>query len=239
MRRGLAPAAGATSWTGRRGTFELTADDRFTLLSGLSHDPVLRDIFTPLSLGASLHIPAQADADRARRAGGLVRRGHAPTAAHMTPPLGLLLTAGRGRPRWIDLRYVFWGGDVLRRGARRGAGGARAELPRASTSTAPPRPRRRPAASACQRGFAEDRAPIGAGIDGFALEIRDEDACRCATGEPGEIVVRSQFLTLGSVEDGVLPWGRAACEMLATRPATSAIAAQTARSPSRAAATTR
>ncbi|HEY5410205.1 MAG TPA: AMP-binding protein, partial [Caulobacteraceae bacterium] len=52
------PLVNFLDWQAR--TFELTAADRFTLLSGLSHDPVLRDVFAPLSLGASLHIPSQA-----------------------------------------------------------------------------------------------------------------------------------------------------------------------------------
>ena len=38
-------------------TFGLQPSDRFSMLSGLSHDPLLRDIFTPLCLGASLYIP--------------------------------------------------------------------------------------------------------------------------------------------------------------------------------------
>ncbi|HEU4933901.1 MAG TPA: condensation domain-containing protein, partial [Pyrinomonadaceae bacterium] len=38
-------------------TFDLHAGDRFSMLSGLSHDPLLRDIFTPLSVGATLCIP--------------------------------------------------------------------------------------------------------------------------------------------------------------------------------------
>lgn len=38
-------------------TFDLSAKDRFTLLSGLGHDPMLRDVFAPLSLGAALQIP--------------------------------------------------------------------------------------------------------------------------------------------------------------------------------------
>src|ERR1700722_11603636 len=40
-------------------TFGFTASDRFSLLAGLSHDPLLRDIFTPLSIGATLVIPRQ------------------------------------------------------------------------------------------------------------------------------------------------------------------------------------
>ena len=106
------PLVNFVDW--QAGAFELTADDRFTLLSGLSHDPVLRDIFTPLSLGASLHIPAQATLTEPGALAAWFAEVR-PTAAHMTPPLGLLLTAGRAPAPLVDLRYVFWGGDVLRR----------------------------------------------------------------------------------------------------------------------------
>ncbi len=203
------PLVNFVDW--QAGAFELTADDRFTLLSGLSHDPVLRDIFTPLSLGASLHIPTQASLTEP----GALALWFAevrPTATHITPPLGLLLTAGRAPAPLADLRYVFWGGDVLRRShiAALAALAPNAESVNFYGATETPQ------AAGCfrvPRGFAEDRAPIGIGIDGFSLEIRDDDACRMPDGEPGEIVVRSPFLTLGLVHDGVLPWGRAACEI--------------------------
>lgn len=42
-------------------TFGFSPDDRFSMLSGLSHDPLLRDIFTPLCVGASLHVPRLAE----------------------------------------------------------------------------------------------------------------------------------------------------------------------------------
>src|SRR6185312_16498257 len=38
-------------------TFSLNESDRFSLLSGHAHDPLLRDVFTPLCLGATLCIP--------------------------------------------------------------------------------------------------------------------------------------------------------------------------------------
>ena len=38
-------------------TFGTGAVERFSMLSALSHDPLLRDIFTPLLLGAALCIP--------------------------------------------------------------------------------------------------------------------------------------------------------------------------------------
>lgn len=46
-------------WMAER--FNLSSDSRFTLLSGIAHDPVQRDIFTPLYLGASLLVPSKED----------------------------------------------------------------------------------------------------------------------------------------------------------------------------------
>ena len=37
--------------------FELTENDHFSMCSGISHDPLQRDIFTPLFLGATIHVP--------------------------------------------------------------------------------------------------------------------------------------------------------------------------------------
>ena len=36
--------------------FNLSASDRFTMLSGIAHDPIQRDIFTPIFFGASIHV---------------------------------------------------------------------------------------------------------------------------------------------------------------------------------------
>ena len=45
------------SWMAER--FNLSENDRFTMLSGIAHDPVQRDIFTPLFLGAQILVPAK------------------------------------------------------------------------------------------------------------------------------------------------------------------------------------
>src|SRR5205085_5169533 len=42
-------------------TFGVSESDRFTALSGLSHDPLHRDVFTPLQLGGSVCLPSSAD----------------------------------------------------------------------------------------------------------------------------------------------------------------------------------
>ena len=43
------------NWTQTK--FGINEHDRFSMLSGLAHDPLQRDIFTPLQLGASVSIP--------------------------------------------------------------------------------------------------------------------------------------------------------------------------------------
>lgn len=184
------PLVNFVGWQER--AFGLGADDRFTLLSGLSHDPVLRDVFAPLSLGASLHIPDQATLTAP---GGLASwfADIRPTAAHMTRPLGQLLTAGRP-PALPDLRHVFWGGDVLRRGLV----DAVTAIAPACTSVNFYGATETPQAAAFHRVTDQDtesRLPIGRGIDGFNVEVGDGDA----------IVIRSQFLTLGPVTEGCLP----------------------------------
>ena len=45
------------SWMAKR--FNLSENDRFTMLSGIAHDPIQRDIFTPLFLGAQILVPAK------------------------------------------------------------------------------------------------------------------------------------------------------------------------------------
>lgn len=41
--------------------FNLSEESQFSMCSGISHDPLQRDIFTPLFLGATIHIPNAED----------------------------------------------------------------------------------------------------------------------------------------------------------------------------------
>ena len=194
------PLMNFVAWQAR--TFGLGAGDRFTLLSGLSHDPILRDLFTPLSLGASIHIPSQATLTAPGALFAWFRRTR-PTVAHMTPPLGRLLMAGRGAAEWLDdLRYVFWGGDMLPHATVE----ALAAVAPNSESVNFYGSTETPQAAAFYRipEDADARIPIGVGVDGFTLGLQDENGWPPEDGELGEIVVVSPFLTLGYVRDGVL-----------------------------------
>ena len=92
--------------------------DRFSLLSGLAHDPLQRDLFTPLWFGAALCVPDPgASATPGWLAGWMAREGV--TVAHLTPAMLELLAAPRraagGGEALPALRLAFVVGDVLTR----------------------------------------------------------------------------------------------------------------------------
>lgn len=195
------PLINFIEWQARE--FSLTRSDRFTMLSGLSHDPILRDIFAPLNLGAVLLIP---DQRQILEPGGLKRwfARAAPTVTHLTPPMGRLLTSSNDTETLPALRLAFWGGDVLRPSL---VSAVQAVAPHAAhvnfygaTET--------PQAAAAFRfdgDMLSDRVPIGRGVPGFEISVTDDDGKAAAPGALGEIVVRSRFLSLGYLVDGVIP----------------------------------
>jgi len=73
-------------------TFQLSSESRFTLLSGIAHDPVQRDLFTPLFLGAQLLVPSKEDIQHEKLAEWM--REHKPTVTHLTPAMGQILVGG-------------------------------------------------------------------------------------------------------------------------------------------------
>ncbi|HEX5379642.1 MAG TPA: amino acid adenylation domain-containing protein [Phenylobacterium sp.] len=193
------PLTHFVDWQAR--TFGLGATDRFTMLSGLSHDPLLRDIFTPLSLGASVLIPEPSTITEPGRLAVWLRKARA-TVTHLTPALGQVLAAGASKVRDLpDLRFLFWGGDQLP--AARIAETARI-APQARhvnfygcTET--------PQAAGVfewDGDLSWKTLPVGRGSEGFQLLVVDADKRPVGVGEAGEIAVRSNYLSLGYVDAG-------------------------------------
>src|SRR6185295_9776462 len=96
-------------------TFGLGRSDRFSMLSGLSHDPLLRDIFTPLQLGATICIP---DQENISALGWLARwlNSVGISVINLTPALAQMLVAAtplEGPYQITSLRYAFFVGDIL------------------------------------------------------------------------------------------------------------------------------
>ncbi|MEM8859858.1 MAG: amino acid adenylation domain-containing protein [Chloroflexota bacterium] len=95
--------------------FSLSETDRFSMLSGISHDPLQRDIFTALWVGGVLCIP---DPDKIGLPQYLSTWMDLQqiSFAHMTPPMCQILTESTVEgTRLTHLRYVFFVGDKLTR----------------------------------------------------------------------------------------------------------------------------
>ncbi|KAH3682817.1 hypothetical protein WICPIJ_006210, partial [Wickerhamomyces pijperi] len=92
-------------------TFKLSSSDKFTMLSGIAHDPIQRDMFTPIFLGAQLLIPT---ADDIGTPGKLAEwfATYGATVTHLTPAMGQLLSA-QATAEIKDLHHAFFVGDIL------------------------------------------------------------------------------------------------------------------------------
>jgi L-aminoadipate-semialdehyde dehydrogenase len=95
-------------WMAQR--FGLSKDDKFTMLSGIAHDPIQRDIFTPLFLGAHILIPSKDDIQHERLAEWM--REHGATVTHLTPAMGQILVGGASA-EFPRLHHAFFVGDIL------------------------------------------------------------------------------------------------------------------------------
>jgi L-aminoadipate-semialdehyde dehydrogenase len=91
-------------------TFNLSGNDKFTMLSGIAHDPIQRDMFTPLFLGAQLLVPSRDDIQNERLAEWMKK--HGATVTHLTPAMGQILVGGASA-RFEALHHAFFVGDIL------------------------------------------------------------------------------------------------------------------------------
>jgi amino acid adenylation domain-containing protein len=177
-------------------TFGLGDGDRFSLLSGLAHDPLLRDVFTPIWVGGELRVPPPEPMGEPGWLAGWFAR-EAITVAHLTPAMARLLASGETEPL-TALRLVCSGGDVLTGDAaarlRRTAPGARlvnfygaTETPQAMGWKAVEEPR--------------PRISLGRGIDGVDLLVLGRSGRPAGIGELGEISIRTPYLALGYLDN--------------------------------------
>ncbi|MGW5682991.1 amino acid adenylation domain-containing protein [Nonomuraea sp. NPDC003754] len=211
VRTGERPLARFLAWY--PAAFELTAGDTFALLAGLAHDPLLRDAFTPLVLGARLCVPHQDHVrDPARLSAWL--RDQAVTVAHLTPQLATLVAAA-GTPL-PDLRLAVFGGDRLTWAevARFAKVAPRAGMVNAYGTTETPQIQAMHLITGITGtgisgtsgisgpgGDSGDPVPVGHGVDGAELLVLDAGGAPAAVGELGEVMVRSRRLADGYLDE--------------------------------------
>ena len=181
----------------QREEFGITAEDRAAQLTGLSFDVVLRDIFLPLTSGASLHLPH----DPTNAASGNI------LAWLEREQISILHTVPTLAQTWLNdvpqevslrsLRWVFFAGepltDSLVRRWREVASGKLVNLYGPTETTL----------AKCFHVVPDEPAfgiqPVGRPLpETQALVLNDADRL-CGIGEPGEIVIRTPFRTLGYI----------------------------------------
>ena len=198
-------------------------EDRFSLLSGLAHDPLQRDLFTPLCTGRDARACPSPSDDRRRRAGWPPGwRARAITVAHLTPAMGQLLTERR-RPRRSRCRGAApacsWWATCSPAATWRASGGWRPRRDRASTSTARTETQRavgyhvvEPRRTA-EAAVAQQVLPLGARHGRTSSSWWSTAAGRLAgVGEVGEIWVRSPHLAPGYLGDAALTARAVPCQ---------------------------
>ena len=184
--------------------FGLGDADRFSMLSGLAHDPIQRDVFTALWVGGTICVPDPAMlmtpgwlAEWTRRSGV--------TVMQLTPAMlqFLVETAPAAAGERLDgLRRVFTVGDVL---TRRDVARLRELAPAAvhvnyygATETQRALGYFRvPDGDAAGR----DVVPLGRALPGAQLLVLNRAGALAGVGELGEIHVRSPHLARGYLDD--------------------------------------
>lgn len=184
-------------------TFNLSADDRFTMLSGIAHDPIQRDMFTPLFLGAQLLVPSKEDIQNERLAEWM--KAHGATVTHLTPAMGQILVGGASA-RFEELHHAFFVGDIL---IKRDCRSLQSLAPNVSIVNMFGTTETQRAVSyfeipsfASREGYLDrmkDVIPAGKGMYNVQLLVvnRQDRTKLCAVGEIGEIYVRASGLAEG------------------------------------------
>jgi len=181
-----------------RDAFAIGPEDRVAQLSSLSFDPVLRDVFLPLSSGGALCLP-----DQAAAAGGASDFAHwmaseAISVLHTGPSLAEAFLNVMDTPVALpDLRWVFFAGEPLQSSLverwRKAFPGNYQVInlygPTETTMTKlhflvpdPPLP---------------GVQPLGRPLPQAQALVLNEKGEPCADGESGQIAIRTPFRTLG------------------------------------------
>ncbi|KAK4050363.1 putative NRPS-like protein biosynthetic cluster [Microbotryomycetes sp. JL201] len=199
-------------------TFGLSENSKFTMLSGIAHDPIQRDIFTPLFLGAQLHIPTAEDIGTPGRLAEWMADSQV-TVTHLTPAMGQLLSAQATRAI-PSLLNAFFVGDILTKRdctrLQQLANNVRiinmfgtTETQRAVSYFPIPPLSQDPTFLKTRK----DIMPAGSGMINVQLLVvnRNDKNQICAVGEVGEIYVRS-----GGLAEGYLQLPEATAEKFVT-----------------------
>lgn len=175
--------------------FRIGPSDRISMLSGLAHDPIQRDIFTSWFSGATLEIPPENIYD----SGGAALRwlvDQRVSMTNLTPSLAKVIGASSSSVQSKHLKLIFLVGEALR---ARDVELIKQWAPEAtlvnlygSTET-----QRALLHYVLPDSEVSDPIPLGYAPPGMDAYCVDDSGTRLADGELGEIVIESPYIALG------------------------------------------
>ncbi|HLE04353.1 MAG TPA: amino acid adenylation domain-containing protein [Anaerolineales bacterium] len=181
----------------QRETFQVGPGDRCSQLTGLSFDPILREIFLPLISGARICLPGADLSPASEKVLAWIDRERI-TVLHAVPSLVESWLARRHpRPKLRGLRWVFMAGEPLHDSLVQAW---RREFPLAKAIVnlyGPTETTLVKCYYVVPTPSSPSIQPLGVPLPATQVLILNPREALCGVGEPGEIVLRTPFRTLG------------------------------------------
>lgn len=189
------------AWEGQ--SWDIAPGDRVAQITTLSFDAVLRDVFVPLSRGATICLPPEeATEDPGRMLAWLA--DEQVTVVHTTPSVVAAWLRADDVRQVPSLRLVCLAGEPLTGGlvrelrARLLPAGARVVNFYGPTETTMIK-----ASYEVPADQPDGAVPVGWGQPGADVVVVGEHDRPCGTGQRGEVVIRTRYRTLGYLGGGV------------------------------------
>ena len=181
----------------QRETFSIRPRDRVAQLTSFSFDVLLRDLFLPLTSGATLCLPEENDLSEVPK--WLARMGI--TVLHTVPTLVQVWLKEAALPNGLpELRWVFIAGEPLTAAL---VGNWRKAFPDAGRVVnlyGPTETTMVKCFYVVPQNPEAGIQPIGEPLPQTQILIMRPDGRLCGVSEPGEIVVRTPYRTLGYLD---------------------------------------
>jgi fengycin family lipopeptide synthetase D len=173
--------------------FKIKQSDRFAQLTNVTFDVYLRDVFLPLTSGATLCIPSEHEDVLSFIEEQKI------TAIHAVPSLSKLWIKSYEGNQLSDLRYVFFAGESLSKEViTLWQAKSRAEMISLYGQTE----------TTLAKSFYEvsgtetyEHMPIGRPLPDTQIFILNDSRKLTGVGEAGELIVRTPYKTLGYLDD--------------------------------------
>ncbi len=182
----------------QRQTFGISQQDRIAQLTGLSFDVVLRDIFLPLTSGATLCLPAQGDKLEPTKILRYLEREQI-SVLHTVPSLAQSWLANVPSESLRNLRWLFLAGEPLKQTL---VLQWRDAFPEAGEIVNLYGPTETTLAKCYYQVPSKPTVgvqPVGWPVPETQTLVLGTNRQLCGIGEPGEIVLRTPFRSLGYI----------------------------------------